>query len=191
MPTNITSSSGKIIRNRGLWVDEQEDIVGLKQVHRYYFLRPNWTITAEQTLEKPLFQLDLVDLTTYERSYSEGSVEITSQIEKALKWLLQKRIVVPQAGAVRDYLLRHFDMTDLLPSVCRIALRRFGIGARLSLELYRDPEIRDEYLTLYVRQERYDEHIMDIIEDVCAEYRDELTRRSSWLLVTTDFRPPM
>lgn len=190
MLTNLTGPSGKTIRNRGLWLDKQEEIVGLKQGDSNYSLRSNWTITVEQLVDSPFFQLDLADLIPYHRWESEGSPEITSEIEKVLNWLLQNRIVIPQSGAVRDYLLRHFDMTDLLPCVCGIALRTFGIGARLSLELYRDPEIRDEYLTLYVRQERYDEHIMDIIEDVCTEYRDKLIGKSSWLLVTTDFRSP-
>lgn len=190
MLTNLTGPSGKTIRNRGLWLDKQEEIVGLKQDDSNYSLRSNWTITVEQLVDSPFFQLDLADLIPYHRWESEGSAEISSQIEKVLKWLLQNRIVIPQSGAVRDYLLRHFDMTDLLPSVCGIALRTFGIDARLSLELYRDPEIRDQYLTLYVRQERYDEHIMDIIEDMCAEYRDKLIGKSSWLLVTTDFRSP-
>lgn len=190
MSTNKTSPSGKIIRNRSLWVDEQEDIVGLKQMHGYYSLEHSWAIPVEQIPEALFFQVDLVALIDHKRLYSEGSVEITSQIEEVLSWLFQKRIVIPQVAAVRDYLLRHFDMIDLLSSACRIALEKFGMDTRLSLELYRDPEIRDEYLTLYVRQERYDEHIMDMIEDVCTEYRDQLIGRSSWLLVTTDFRPP-
>lgn len=190
MLTNLTSPSGNTVRNRSLWVDKQEQIIGLKQGDSTYFLRPSWTITVEQLVDSPFFQLDLADLFPYQRWESEGSAEISSQIEKVLKWLLQNKLVIPQSGAVRDYLLRHFDMTDLLPSVCRIASRTFGVDAQLSLELYRDPEIRDEYLTLYVRQECYDEHIMDIIEDMCAEYRDELIGRSGWLLVTTDFRSP-
>jgi len=141
-------------------------------------------------LEEAFFQVDLPNLIPYERLHSQGSADVTSQIEKVLNWLLQNWIVIPQPAAVRDYLLHYPDMTNLLPSVCSIALEKFGMYTQLSLEVYRDPEIEDEYLTLYVRQKCYDEHIMDMIEDICAEYEGELAERSGWLLVTTDFRPP-
>ncbi len=105
-------------------------------------------------------------------------------------WLLSKRIMIPQPTEVHDYLLRYPDMVDLLSSVCRTALGRFGTHTQLSLEVYSDLEIEDEYLTLYVRQRRYDEHILDVIEDICAEYEEQLAGRSGWLLVTTDFCSP-
>jgi hypothetical protein len=91
---------------------------------------------------------------------------------------------------VRDYLDRYPDITHLLPSVCSVTRERFGIGTRLSLEVYHDPEIDDEYLTLYVRQKHYDKQIMKTIEDIWATYDEELAERSGWLHVTTDFRPP-
>jgi hypothetical protein len=59
------------------------------------------------------------------------------------------------------------------------------------LELYRDPEIDDEYLTLYVRQRRYDaDKLLEEIEDLRAGSQAALRETSGWLLVTTDFRPP-
>jgi len=98
--------------------------------------------------------------------------------------------MVPQPAEVRDYLLRYPDMTDLLLSVCKMARERFGAPTQLSLEVYHDPEIEDEYLTLYVRQENYDEQILDKVESICAEYEKMIAGRSGWLLVTTDFQPP-
>ena len=62
------------------------------------------------------------------------------------------------------------------------------MNTQLSLEVYHDPEIEDEYLTLYVRQADYDEHVLSTIEDIRAGYEGELAGRSGWLLVTTDFR---
>jgi hypothetical protein len=120
----------------------------------------------------------------------QNSTDVTSEIEAALSWLGSEGIVIPQPAAVRDYLLRYPDMADLLPLVCKVARERLGKDTQLSLELYRDPEIDDEYLTLYVRQENYDEHILEMLESVSAEYEEKLTESSGWLLVTTDFRPP-
>jgi len=81
-------------------------------------------------------------------------------------------------------------MTDLALSVCATVSARFGAHAQLSLEVYRDPEIEDEYLTLYLRQQDYDRNLLEAIEDICEEYEEELAERSGSLLVTTDFRPP-
>lgn len=91
---------------------------------------------------------------------------------------------------IADYLERHQDVAELLSEVCQSARAEFGEQAELSLELYRDPEIADQYLTLYVRQPAYDRQIMARIENVRSHYRDKLSARSAWLHVTTDFRPP-
>ncbi|HEV3116840.1 MAG TPA: hypothetical protein VGY58_07300 [Gemmataceae bacterium] len=99
-------------------------------------------------------------------------------------------VVIPQPEQVAGYLECHADVEDLLPLVCQSARMEFGEEVELSLELYRDPEIPDCYLTLYVRQPVYDRLIMARIESVRARYRDELSERSGWLHVTTDFRPP-
>jgi len=115
---------------------------------------------------------------------------VTRQVEDVLFALRSKGIAIPRPADVRDYLVQYPDIIDLLLQVGFSASRRFGPATELSLELYRDPEIDDEYLTLYVRQASYDEHILDEIEDVSAEYERELAGRSGWLLVTTDFRPP-
>ena len=116
--------------------------------------------------------------------------DVTSQIEPVLRELLSKQIVVPNLAEVRDYLLRYPDLIELLPAICSSAAERFGLDAQLSLEVYRDPEIEDEYLALYVRQENYDQHLPKIIEEISAEYEAELADKSGWLLITTDFHPP-
>ncbi|MBI1927294.1 hypothetical protein HYR99_24015 [Candidatus Poribacteria bacterium] len=125
------------------------------------------------------------------KSINQKCVGVTSQIEAVLSWLRSiESIVIPEPAAIRSYLLRYPDMTELLPPVCKLARERFGVHTQLSLEVYRDSEIEDEYLTLYVRQENYDEHILDMIESISAAYEDEVAGKSGWLLVTTDFRSP-
>lgn len=82
------------------------------------------------------------------------------------------------------------DMRALVQAVCRTATARFGEQVQLSLEVYRDPEIQDEYLTLYVRQETYDEQLPNTIDEVSAACESLLVNTSGWLLVTTDFCSP-
>ena len=119
-----------------------------------------------------------------------GSTAVTSPIEEVLNKLHQDWIKIPKPAEVRAYLLRYSDLTDLLPFVCKVARERVGIDPELSLEVYHDPEIEDDYLTLYLRHEHYNEHILEIIEDIRTQYERKLVGRSGWLLVTTDFCPP-
>jgi hypothetical protein len=67
----------------------------------------------------------------------------------------------------------------------------FGSDAELSLELYRDPEMSETCLVLYVRLCVYDAGIIERIEHACAPYDDALEASAGQFLVTTDFRRPL
>ena len=121
---------------------------------------------------------------------SQTNTAITAQIEKVLNWLLHQNVLIPFPDAIRNYLLQHFDMLKLLPLVCKIAIDRVGASSQLSLEVYHDPEIHDEYLTLYIRRPDYDESVSKLIEEVSSECQEHLSDSTGWLLVTTDFRAP-
>jgi len=123
-------------------------------------------------------------------AHSQNNGNLDSQIDQALERLRQLQIMVPQPAEVREYLNRYADVIDLVPSISNHARERFGIDTQLSLELYCDPEIDDEYLTLYVRQEQYDQSIFDNIENISAQFDTALAGKSGWLIVTTDFSPP-
>ena len=133
---------------------------------------------------------DLKDLVLYNCLALQGNTDTTSQIEMVLSQLSMKKILIPKPEPVRDYLLRYPGMTDILVPLCQELKERFGESAQLSLELYRDLEIEDKYLVFYVRQEDYDVHILDAIEDVSKEFEIELSGRPGYLLITSDFRAP-
>lgn len=126
----------------------------------------------------------------YEFLLFRGNTDMTSETESLLSSLESSQIRIQDRNGIRDYLSRYSGIRDLLPSVCESALRHVPNNSQLSLEVYRDPEIDDEYLTLYIRQRDYDKRIMDIIEEISADYVGQLADVSGWLLVTTDFAPP-
>jgi hypothetical protein len=99
-------------------------------------------------------------------------------------------VLGPDQASVREYLHAHPHLGQPLSSVCDATRHAFGPDAELSLELYRDPEADDRYLTLYVRLEKYDARILERIEAVRLPFEDQLAQFSGHLLVTTDFRPP-
>ncbi len=105
--------------------------------------------------------------------------------------LLGKGIALPNPEDIRRNLLCHADMTDLVKRICDDALDRFPKPSQVALELYKDPEIEDEHLTVYVRQYHYDDNILDVIDDVRLKFEEERASSSSRIHITTDFEPPI
>ncbi|MDI6687682.1 MAG: hypothetical protein QME06_05600 [Desulfobacterales bacterium] len=121
-----------------------------------------------------------------EDTYSENPFKV----ENTLSILISKGIVILEPAIVMDYLSEYPEMIDLMSSACMKAKETFDEDTQLSLEYYSDHEIDDRHLTLYVRQTKYDEHILDIIDDIRAAYEYELSSKSGWFHITTDFQKP-
>jgi hypothetical protein len=99
-------------------------------------------------------------------------------------------IRIPKQPAVQRFLSSHRPLAKLIVPICQKVRNRFDPTFELSLEHYREPEIDDEYLTLYVRQDQYDISIMDRIDSVREALAEDLERVAGLLLITTDFAPP-
>ena len=97
----------------------------------------------------------------------------------------------PNPGKVIDYLQKHRNLYDIVLYACILTDERFGQNAQMSLELYQDPEINDEYLTIYVRQNTYEPDLIDKIDRVSVEFENILKDEREWLLITTAVRPPL
>jgi hypothetical protein len=108
---------------------------------------------------------------------------------EGLAWLGAVNVLVPKPSDVMAYLDEHGDLAQLLPKICAEVRQAFGQETELSLEVYRDPEIDDRYLTLYVRQDQYDARIIERIESVRSAYHDSLSAVSGHFLLATDLRP--
>jgi hypothetical protein len=96
----------------------------------------------------------------------------------------------PHPSEVINYLLQHRNFYDIVLLACVLTEEKFGQNSRISLELYSDPEIDDEYLTIYVRQTEYEQDIMKKIDAICEDYTKVMDIDQGYLLVTTDFQPP-
>jgi hypothetical protein len=108
---------------------------------------------------------------------------------KLLSTLAQIGVAVRREDEVRDYLDSHADLLTPVEEVCRSARQEFGPDASLALEVYRDTEIEDEYLTLYVRLPSYPPDTLRKIRSVSEAHEQLLEDKSGTLLVTTDFCP--
>jgi hypothetical protein len=96
-------------------------------------------------------------------------------------------LLIPDRDDVSRYLAKFLDLGQVLPALSAEARRTFGPDVELSLEVYHDPEIVDEYLALYVRQDNYEAGFLDRIDAVNRKFDDVLEQASGWLSLTTDF----
>jgi hypothetical protein len=115
--------------------------------------------------------------------------DLMPEVEGVLRRLRKVGIGVPHPSEVQGYLLSHPDTIPALAGVGEIAAAALGTIAELSLELYKDFETRDEYLTVYARQAEYQETLLDEIDRARELYEPYIRDVSGWILLTTDFRP--
>ncbi len=101
---------------------------------------------------------------------------------------IPRGVLVPDPKDVQSYLKKHKKLAAILPAICRKTRNEFGNRAELTLVVYRDPEIDDHYLALYVRLPSYDQGTMERIHQITSGFEEELTESSGWFLLTTDFR---
>ena len=99
-------------------------------------------------------------------------------------------IVIPRAVPVFRYMVRHSDLFGVLGNILHVTREAVGKDVQLSLELYSDPEIDVQYLTLYVRSLSYDEDFWLKVLDARNKCVDKLTGIRGRLLITTDFEDP-
>ena len=108
--------------------------------------------------------------------------------ETALRLLPRHGITVPDDTAVRHYLWHHAEMTAVLERAARLASSKLGEHAALSLEVYRDPEIDDHFLVLWVRRNPEEPNLRALIDEISQGLEPELADASGWLVVMPDHR---
>jgi len=96
----------------------------------------------------------------------------------------------PEKDELLDYLDEYKELFTPLVFAAVASVEEFGTSSQISVELYRDPEIYDRYIVVYVRQYSYDDDIMDRIDMICNEYEKYISDTDGWMMITTDFKPP-
>jgi hypothetical protein len=128
------------------------------------------------------------EVVSVDEEYSQESSELS--IEEAVDNLPSEQVIIPNRTEVCDYLQSHYVLLDDLQFIVEKCIEQFDQQTQLSIEVYHDPEIEDSNLTIYIRQQHYDENIMSSIQEVREKYRDTFHDKSDWIHVTTDFDYP-
>lgn len=140
-------------------------------------------------LDSPIFY-EIIGPESEERSLPMESFAISASIETTLREFDLSGVKIPSVSKVRDYLYCFSDMVVLLRYVVILVRSHFDFNVQLSLEIYQDFETDDEYLTLYIRQNKYDLDTMNTIKQIRKKYRGLAKEIEGRFLLTTDFRPP-
>ena len=119
----------------------------------------------------------------------EQTSSLVVEINSLLNQLQTLGIRLGTQDEIREYLLQFPDLIEVIPLAVNAALNHLP-EAQLFVEVYRDPEIDDQYLILYARVQNYDESVIERIEAAEKEYIDILTSKGGWLQLSTDFRKP-
>jgi len=142
-------------------------------------------------LQGPSLFTSLIELSqTLSLSYFlEVSTSVFREVEAVTGWLIEEQVRLHDARQIRDYIAEFPDLIGVIPQAVQ-AVKKHLPEAQLILKVYRDPEVEDRYLVLYVRLPRYDEKVLERIEAAETEFIDRLADVKGWLQVTTDFGEP-
>ena len=125
-----------------------------------------------------------------ELAVPQKKVDVNTHIEQVLYQVKLLEILIPDMDDVKNYLLNYPDIIDLIIPICELVKEKFKHPAQVLLEVYHDPEIVDEYISIEIRQRKYDESVMKRIKEIRPDYNDKLIDKEGWIFVTTDFRQP-
>lgn len=132
----------------------------------------------------------MAETITHELEVSQKKVDVNTQIEHALSQAKILEILIPNPDDVKNYLFHFPDIIDLIIPICELVKEKFKHPTQISLEVYHDPEIVDEYITIEIRQQKYDESVRKRIKEIRLKYNDELIDKDGSIFVTTDYRQP-
>jgi len=160
-------------------------------------IEDSWKIRLQQLLEKYFGYTcakfcEMFGENTDASGYFRENTCLSADIEQSLLLLRDYLgFVFPNPGGVVNYLRANPGLYDAVLYACMLTEEAFGRRAQITLDVYSDPEIEDKYLTIYVRQHQYDPNIIEQIDVICDQYEAALGDQQGWIVVTTDFRPPV
>ncbi len=129
-------------------------------------------------------------MATVETSIPFAATGAQSVPANVLDQLPAWNVLIPDRNDVSRYLTKFPGTGDVLPALSAEVRRVLGPDVELSLEVYHDPEIVDEWLGLFVRKDRYQAGFIDEIEAIRNRFEDALEQTTGFLLLTSDYHRP-
>jgi hypothetical protein len=142
----------------------------------------------------PKKQFDYLNVTPEDVIRPWRTDSISFEIDKFLSDV-SKYVKIINVFDVRNFLnSESFKLSSyetIITKIIKLKRVEFGDSAQLSLQINRDPEIDNEFLKFYIRQNEYSTDFMDKIDRLQEKYFEDLHKYDIWLLVSTDFKSPI
>jgi len=106
-------------------------------------------------------------------------------IDDLIIWL-ESNVKINNRTHIKNYLSLFSDLIDLIPIAVSVAKKHFP-EAHIVVDVYKDPEIEDSYIVLYIRLSQYDESFIERLAEAESEILPLLVNKSGWIQLTTDF----
>lgn len=116
---------------------------------------------------------------------------VVTKIPSFFQKMTSMGILMPDSENIFSYLLDHDQMIDFVLQACSEVFKRLGARAQLSLEFFIDPEFDDAFPILLLRQNQYEDDLLDVIKDIRNNYETKLSKLNGDFHITTDFQPPI
>lgn len=122
----------------------------------------------------------------------QEEISLTREIISTLSYLEENlKIKIADYDKILEYLSKFPDILDLVKEMCQ-STRRYFPEAKLVLDKYKDPEIEDEFLVLYIRYPTYNEVTIEMlrqgVDEISFEYKDAFRGKKGWFMICHDFK---
>jgi len=106
-------------------------------------------------------------------------------VDNLMKWL-ENHVDIKSQKQIKYYLSVYRDLIDLIPKAVSIAKKHFP-ESHIVIDVYKDPEIEDSYIILYIRLDQYDESFIERLATAESEFLPLLANKKGWIQLSTDF----
>ncbi len=146
-----------------------------------------WGVQNEQDMHSYHVPLISEFGSSYEENLEIHSGQETEstivEVNRIFNVLRSLKVELKRPKEIEAYLTRHFNLTYIIRDICWKILKESRFQLSLSLELYRDPEISDSYLTLWISGGEF-ETVSRLIERLYDKYAKDFQKTCGWLLMT-------
>jgi len=106
-----------------------------------------------------------------------------------LKKIGDDGIYVHKLTDVRKYLLLFPQISELIFRACHRLIQQFQNEAQIVVDFYKDPEIKDEYIIIFVKSDCWDNAKIDVLEEISREFIEALTDVQGWFIIMPYYKP--
>lgn len=168
-----------------LFEENNMDSTSLESSHHILSAQRNFVNEHLRQLHNVLFEKDHLSSLS---QINESNSEFPGNAFLVFSKLNNLNVQAQSPTSIYQFLQNNLTRLALLPQICRILINRFSPNTRLYLCIVKDRDFNESELTLFIRQNQYQENLLEIIDKFMDDFGDQYFKDELWLQITTDFR---